>query len=107
MPVPILTPEQRQQALAAAAASRRAVAAAKEQLRNGQLSLADVLGDPAAPVPDSALKNTKVDAVLRALPGVGQVRAAELLRQAGVAGNRRVAGLGRNQRRALLGQFAA
>ena len=107
MSLPTLTTEQRTAALARAAESRRAVAAAKEKLRTRQLTLADVLGDPDAPVPDTALKNTKVDAVLRALPGVGQVRAAELLQHAGVADGRRVAGLGRNQRQALLDAVAA
>ncbi len=69
-----LTPEQRQAALAKAAEVRRA---RKEML-------------------------TKVKRLLMALPGVGKVRCQSLMEVAGIPENRRVGGLGKNQKAQLL-----
>ena len=40
--------------------------------------------------------------LLEALPGIGQVRAAAIMEQLGIAASRRVRGLGIHQRRALV-----
>jgi ribosomal protein S13 len=47
--------------------------------------------------------NTRVLAVVMALPGVGPARAATLLSEAGIAEGRRVGGVGSKQHDALLG----
>jgi len=51
---------------------------------------------------DELVKKTRVVAVVKALPGVGTVRAGQLLEQAKIAGTRRVDGLGTRQREALI-----
>ncbi len=97
MPLPSLTPEQREQALAKAAEARRARSEMLAALKSGQTSLAEVLDST-----DEVAKKTKVLQVLKALPGVGAVKAAALMEQAGVDEKRRVGGLGEQQRRKLL-----
>lgn len=101
MPLPTLTPEQRQAALAKAAEVRSARAAIKAELKAGKTSLAAVLGRADEP----AVGKMKVAALLEALPKVGKVKAAEILAELEIAPTRRVTGLGERQRAALLEKF--
>ena len=103
MPLPSLTPEQRRQALEKAAEARRKRAAIKQQLKNEQLSLRDVLNRSSG---DDIVGKMKVSAVLEALPGVGKVRARKLMERLDISSSRRVRGLGSKQREALLGEFS-
>ena len=103
MPLPpSLTPEQRQAALEKAAAARRQRAEVKEKLKMGSLSLQELFeqGDR-----DEVLAKLKVVSVLESLPGVGKVRARRLMQELDISESRRLRGLGRNQREALLGRF--
>ncbi|MGH9013251.1 MAG: integration host factor, actinobacterial type [Acidimicrobiia bacterium] len=103
MPLPpSLTPEQRQAALEKAAAARRQRAEIKEKLKVGSLSLRELFeqGDN-----DETLAKLKVVSVLESLPGVGKVRARRLMQELDISESRRLRGLGRNQRQALLGRF--
>jgi hypothetical protein len=103
MPLPpSLTPEQRQAALEKAAAARRQRAEVKDKLKMGSLSLRDLFeqGDR-----DEVLAKLKVVSVLESLPGVGKVRARRLMQELDISESRRLRGLGRNQREALLGRF--
>ncbi|MBA2325823.1 MAG: integration host factor [Actinobacteria bacterium] len=103
MPLPpSLTPEQRQAALQKAAAARRQRAEVKEKLKMGSLSLRELFeqGDR-----DEILAKLKVVSVLESLPGVGKVRARRLMQELDISESRRLRGLGRNQRMALLGRF--
>ena len=103
MPLPpALTPEQRQAALAKAAAARRQRAEVKEKLKMGSLTLHELFeqGDR-----DETLAKLKVVSVLESLPGVGKVRARRLMQELDISESRRLRGLGRNQREALLGRF--
>ena len=102
MPVPTMTPEQREQALAKALAARQARTAALADLAAGKTTLADALAGE-----DPRLHRVKVHRVLTALPGVGKATADKALTKAGVAEGRRVQGLGTVQRKALAEQFAA
>lgn len=102
MALPQLTPEQRAAALEKAAAARRVRAELKERLKKGQTSIKQVLADAET---DEALAKLKVSALLEALPGVGKVRAAQLMEQFEIAASRRVRGLGDRQRKALLDEF--
>jgi ribosomal protein S13 len=52
-----------------------------------------------------SLSKMKVSAVLEALPGIGKVRATQMMEKFKIAESRRVRGLGDNQRRALLQEF--
>lgn len=104
MPLPpSLTPEQRQAALQKAAAARRQRAEVKEKLKMGSLSLRELFeqGDR-----DEILAKLKVVSVLESLPGVGKVRARRLMQELDISESRRLRGLGRNQRVALLGRFS-
>lgn len=103
---PSLTPEQRQQALEKAAAARRQRAEVKDKLKIGSLSLAELfeqanLNDQTA----GMLAKLKVVSVLESLPGVGKVRARNIMRELEISDSRRLRGLGANQRKALLERF--
>jgi len=102
MSLPAMTDEQRAETLEKAAAARKERAAAKADLGKGTTTLAAVLYDEASP-----LQGAKVSEVLRALPGIGNAKAASLMTEIGIRANRRVKGLGKVQRKALAERFAA
>jgi len=100
---PQLSPEQRAAALEKAAQARRVRAEVREALRTGQMSLTDVL----ARSEEDMIAGMKVRALLTALPGLGKVKSYRLMERLGIAENRRVRGLGVQQRKALLEELAA
>jgi len=102
VPLPILTEEQRKQALAKAAEARRARAELKDKLKKAELSLRDILARSS----DEIVGKMKVSAVLEALPGVGKVRARKLMERLEISSSRRVRGLGAKQRDSLLDEFS-
>jgi hypothetical protein len=97
---PQLTPEQRTAALAKAAEARAARAELKNQLKLGSVSLSEALAST-----DSTVGKLKVVSLLESLPGVGKVKARKLMAEIGIAENRRVQGLGQQQKQALLDQL--
>lgn len=97
---PSLSPEQRAAALAKAAEARTARAELKARLKLGSLSLADALAST-----DDTVGKLKVVSLLESLPGVGKVKARKIMEDIGIADNRRVQGLGQQQKAALLEQF--
>jgi hypothetical protein len=104
MSLPTMTLEQRAAALAKAAEVRQARAELKNRLKTGTVTLADILTRSAD---DDVIGKTKVAALLEALPGVGKVRRIQIMERLGIDENRRVRGLGGNQRQALEREFAA
>ncbi|TLM86370.1 DNA-binding protein [Pseudarthrobacter sp. NamE2] len=94
-----LSASERADALNKAAAARATRAAAKESLKNGQRSAADIINSA---MEDDALARMRVSELLEALPGIGKVRAAAIMEQLGIATSRRVRGLGVHQRQALV-----
>ncbi len=94
---PQLTPEQRTNALAKAAEARAARAELKNQLKIGSVSLAEALASTS-----STVGKLKVVSLLESLPGVGKVKARKIIADIGIADNRRVQGLGAQQKLALL-----
>ena len=104
MPLPSLSPEQRAAALEKAAEIRKARAELKDQLKSGKTNLASVL-DRAEN--DDVVGKLKVSAVLQAMPGIGKIRANQIMERLKIADSRRLRGLGEQQRKALLGEFAA
>jgi len=94
-----LTPQERADALSKAAAARTTRATAKDRLKSGKLTIAELLsaGDS-----DDAIARMRIVELLEALPGIGRVRAAAIMDQLGIAASRRVRGLGIHQRRALV-----
>ncbi|HEV3474578.1 MAG TPA: integration host factor, actinobacterial type [Actinomycetota bacterium] len=103
MPLPVLTEEQRREALAKAAEARRKRADLKGQLKTGQLSLRDLLDRRQ----DDVIAKMKVSSVLESLPGVGKVRARKMMERLDISATRRVRGLGAKQKQALLGELAS
>ncbi len=97
---PQLTPEQRAAALEKAAAARAARAEIKARLKMGTMSLAEALDSD-----DDNVGKLKVVSMLESLPGVGKVKARRVMEEVGIAENRRVQGLGAQQRAALLQQI--
>jgi hypothetical protein len=93
-----MTPEQRADARLKAAATRGERAEVRRRLKRGELTLAQVLADAAT---SDVIGKMKASALLEALPGIGKVRARQLMGQIGIAENRRVRGLGAGQRNAL------
>jgi hypothetical protein len=103
MPLPpILTPEQRTAALAKDAEARRVRAEVKEKLKMGSLSLSELFEQGGR---DDILAKLKVVNVLESMPGVGKVRARRIMADLEISESRRLRGLGRNQREALLAEF--
>ncbi|NNH69114.1 integration host factor [Nocardia uniformis] len=99
MALPTMTPEQRSEALAKAAAVRKARSELIAQVKQGSVSLAEVLKRADN---EDLVKKTKVAAVIKALPGIGPVKAAKLMDEAEIPVDRRIGGLGSRQRAALL-----
>jgi hypothetical protein len=102
MPLPTLTPEQRQQALEKAAEARRKRAELKGQLKSGNVTLAEVLKRD----DDDTVGKMKVASVLESLPGTGKVRARKIMEKLDISSSRRVRGLGSKQKDALLAEFS-
>jgi transposase len=100
--LPSLTPEQRAAALAKAAEARRERAEVKNRLKHSGASLTEVLKEGEK---NEVIGKMKVSALLESLPGVGKVRAAQIMERIGIAENRRVRGLGANQIAALEREF--
>ena len=102
MALPPLTPDQRAAALEKAAKARKERAEVKNNLKRGTLKLPAVLKQGQT---DDTVGKMKVSALLEAMPGVGKVRARQIMEQLGIAESRRVRGLGANQRTALEHEF--
>jgi transposase len=101
--LPPLTPEQRAAALEKAAQVRRERAEVKNRLKYSHGSLADVIKEGQD---NAVVGKMKVSALLEAMPGVGKVRARQIMEEVGISESRRVRGLGTNQIAALLERFA-
>ena len=103
MALPQLTPEQRAEALAQSAVARRERAAVKNRLKYAQGLLSEVIADGKQ---NDIVGKMKVSALLEALPGVGKVRARQIMEEIGISESRRVRGLGTNQVAALVERFS-
>ncbi len=80
--------------------ARAARADIKARLKMGSMSLSEALDSD-----DRNVAKLKVVSMLESLPGVGKVKARRVMEDIGIADNRRVQGLGAQQRAALLDQL--
>jgi hypothetical protein len=103
VPLPTLSPEQRAAALEKAAEIRRARAELKEQLKSGKTTLTVVLDRAET---DDVVGKLRVSALLQSMPGIGKVKATQIMERLKIAETRRLRGLGDQQRKALLAEFA-
>ncbi|WP_407554280.1 integration host factor, actinobacterial type [Streptomyces sp. Pv4-95] len=99
-PPPPLTPAQRARALRRAAEVRRERSEMLANLAAGRITLRDVLERK-----DDMVGRTPVRRLLECRPGVGKALATRYLDELGIAGSRRVKGLGPRQRARLLELF--
>ena len=99
---PHLSAAERDRALAVAKAARQERAQAKKMLHKGEMSLADFLASTAG---NSVLAKMRVVELLESLPGYGKIRAQSLMEKFEISPTRRVQGLGKHQRSALLKEF--
>lgn len=104
MALPPLTPEQRAAALEKAAAARRERAEIKNRLKHSGASLSEVVREGQK---NDVIGKMKVSALLESLPGVGKVRAKQIMERLSISETRRVRGLGANQIAALEREFGA
>ncbi len=101
---PQLTPEQRAAALAQATLSRRTRADVKKGVRQGTLTIADVLELAKS---DPAIAKMRVLELLESVPGVGRIRALAIVERLGISVPRKIQGLGIHQRASLLQEFTS
>ena len=94
---PNLTTQERRDALKAAVAARRSRAAFKEEIKVGKKSWKDAFS-----AQDESIKKMRVRELIESLPGVGEVRARNILEKAGISPTRRVGGVGRSHYEKLL-----
>lgn len=98
---PVLSNEQREHARGVAMRARRERADVRASLRDGRVSVIEVLESTFA-----AHERMRVRDVVRSLPGIGPIRCAEILEAAGIASTKRVGGLTEHQRGRLLQELA-
>lgn len=94
-----LTSDERAAARAKALHARTARAQVKDRFKTGQIGLGEVLE---AADQDPAIARMRTVDLLQTLQGVGEVRAASMMESCGISPNRRLGGLGRRQRDALI-----
>lgn len=102
MALPTLTPEQRQAALEKAAASRRERAEVKNRLKHSGASLREVIE---AGQTNEVIGKMKVLDLIQSMPGIGKVRARQIMDKVKISDSRRVRGLGAKQMVALVAEF--
>lgn len=98
MAIPQLTAEERAQALEKAKQARAKRAEVREQLKSGEISLADVI----AKKDDEVIGRMKVSTLIETLPGYGKAKAEKIMTELNIADSRRLRGLGQRQQTALL-----
>ncbi len=94
MALPPMSAEKRREALDKAAEARQIRAEVKNRLRNSGGSLLEVVERGRT---DDVIGKMRVVALLEAMPGIGKVRAREIMDRLGIAETRRVRGLGVQQ----------
>ncbi len=98
--LPKLTDDQRREALKKAMESRTRQKEVKEKLKDGTLKVSDVLS-----MEDDFIRRMKVSSLLKAIPGVGEAKAEAFMAKHHISKSRRIAGLGKHQKAALVEAF--
>ena len=100
MALPSLTPEEKKKALEKAQTMRRARAELRVQLKKGEVKFQEIVVSD-----DPVIQRMKVSYLLKSLPRVGKVKADRIMDEVGIDESRRVQGLGKRQKEALLARF--
>lgn len=101
-PLPQLTAEQREHNRMSAIEARKERARMLSGVRDGRVDPQGVLMRR-----DRVARRTRVEALMKAVPGVGPSRAEAAMRELGISPRRRVGGLGPRQRERLGAWLAA
>jgi len=99
---PQLSAEERSAALDKAKHSRQIRAAIKAKVKTGDLTLADVFKQSDS---DLVVGKMRVADLLAALNGVGKIRASAIMDRLNISPTRRIQGLGKHQKAALIAEF--
>jgi guanylate kinase len=99
---PQLTPAERANALAKAKASRQERSEVKSRIKSGELSIPEVISLAEG---NEVIAKMRVLEMVESKSGVGKIRGIALLEKLGISSARRIQGLGRYQRAALLKEF--
>jgi len=99
---PQLTPTERANALAKAKASRQERSEVKSRIKSGELSISEVISLADG---NEVIAKMRVLEMVESKSGVGKIRGIALLERLGISSARRIQGLGRYQRAALLKEF--
>jgi hypothetical protein len=94
---PHLSNDQRRAALMKAASSRKIRAEFKTKVKNREVNWTEAFHNS-----DEAIRKMRVKELLLSLPGYGEVRALNVMEQAGISNSRRVQGVGKTQYQSLL-----
>jgi guanylate kinase len=100
---PQLTPEERARALAQAKAARQRRAAIKSQVKDGSLSIHQVIELART---DEVIAKMRVLELVESISGVGKIRGKALLERLEISLTRRIQGLGKHQMNDLISQFS-
>lgn len=98
MSLPVLTPEEKLNALKKAQEMRSKRAEVRVKLKRGTLTLREVFES----IDDEVIARMRVTYLLQSLPQVGKVTTEKVMREIGINENRRVQGLGKRQKEQLL-----
>ncbi len=98
-----LSESERSHARQKATAARAVRAEVKAGLKNGKITVGEVIHTRAS---EDAVGRLRVLDLLRALPGIGEVRAEAIMDEVGIARTRRVRGLGIHQKNALVAHLS-
>lgn len=98
MALPNQTDEERRAALEKAAAARHARAELRTNIKEGKISIEEVLTTEDNPVIDKL----KVKDMISSLPGYGKAKVAKIMEELNISETRRVKGLGSRQRAELI-----
>ena len=99
MAAPVRTPEQRAAALDAAMQARRLRADLRVALKSGDVDPVHIVRGAGQ---DAHYANLRVRWLLESLPGVGPIKAEQVMERLGIAATRRVGGLNERQRALLV-----
>lgn len=101
MKLPELSVAEKKRALEKAQEMRSRRRDVREKLKKGNMSLSEILDQP----DDEVLGKMRVAYLLASLPRVGKTTAQKIMDEIGIDQARRVQGLGKRQKEALLERF--
>jgi ATP-dependent Clp protease adapter protein ClpS len=101
MALPTLSAEEKREALEKAQVMRKKRSEIRTALKKGEIDFGKILEGE-----DEVTARMRVAYLLRSLPRVGKVKAQKIMEEIGIDESRRVQGLGKRQKEALLAKLA-